>query len=442
MSKKNLLTIFSLLIVFAMVLSACAPAATPVPTQPAPVATQAPPPTQPPAPTNTTAPVATTAPEATATTASSPTPAPKQITFGYILVGPYNDSGWSQATYEGGQYVESKLPGTKMIYIDNAFSHQGTTPAQLAEQLLSQGANVIIFNSDSFMDDSNTFAAAHPDIPTIMLSGDQNWVEGQAYKNIPNMINIMGRMEYMKEIAGCAAVLTSQTGKIGFLGPLINSETRRLADSAFLGAQYCWTKVLNKDPKALTFNVIWIGNWFNIPGQTLDPSQVADQFFNTGYDVVISGIDTTEALAEAKKMTGAGKKVFAVPYDYHAACDQAPSVCLGVPYFNWGPALLKNISDIQAGTWKPHFEWNPPDWANFNSADSGAVGFNIGPALSADNTTKLQAFITALAGGLNLWTGPLNLQDGTAYLKAGEVATDQQVWYAPQLLEGMQGKSK
>jgi simple sugar transport system substrate-binding protein len=46
-----------------------------------------------------------------------------------------------------------------------------------------------------------------------------------------------------------------------------------------------------------------------------------------------------------------------------------------------------------------------------------------------------------LAGGLNLWTGPINLQDGTAYLANGEVATDQQVWYLPQLLEGMEGQS-
>jgi simple sugar transport system substrate-binding protein len=254
------------------------------------------------------------------------------------------------------------------------------------------------------------------------------------------MIDIMGRMEYMKEVAGCAAALTTQTGKIGFLGPLINSETRRLADSAFLGAKYCWTEVLKKNASDLTFSVTWIGNWFNIPGQTLDPTQVADDFYNNGFDVVISGIDTTEALIEAKKMTDAGKTVFAIAYDYKDGCAQAPTVCLGVPYFNWGPALLKNMQDIAAGTWKPHFEWNPPDWANFNSPDSGAVGFNIGQGLSASNATTLQKFITDLGGGLNLWTGPINLQDGTVYLKDGEVGTDQQIWYAPQLLEGMLGK--
>jgi simple sugar transport system substrate-binding protein len=61
--------------------------------------------------------------------------------------------------------------------------------------------------------------------------------------------------------------------------------------------------------------------------------------------------------------------------------------------------------------------------------------------LSADNSTKLDAFISKLAGGLNLWEGPINLQDGTTYLDSGKPATDQQIWYLPQLLEGMQGDS-
>ena len=73
--------------------------------------------------------------------------------------------------------------------------------------------------------------------------------------------------------------------------------------------------------------------------------------------------------------------------------------------------------------------------------DTSAVGFTKGPGLSADNSTKLDAFIAQLAGGLNLWTGPINLQDKTSYLTAGQVATDSQIWYLPQLLEGMQGDS-
>ena len=376
----------------------------------------------------------TAATNPTATTA-------KTFTIGMVLVGPYNDSGWSQATYEGGQYAVANIPNTKLIYVDNGFSHQGVTPAQLGEQLVAQGANLIIFNSDDFKDDSNIFAKAHPDIPTIMLSGDQSWVQGNNYLNIPNMVNIMPRAEYAKMIAGCAAALTTQTGQIGYLGPLINSETRRLASSAYLGAKYCWTNYLKKDPSTLKFKVTWIGYWFNEPGTTLDPSKVADDFFNSGYDVVMSGIDTTEALTEAKKLHDAGKTVWAVSYDYKNNCSTAPDVCLGVPYFNWGPGIKAQVQLAINGTFKQDWQWLPPDWTNINNPDTSATGFVKGQALSTSASSSIDTFITELAGGLNLWKGPLNLQDGTQYLADGVAATDQQIWYLPQLLQGMEGQS-
>ena len=64
-----------------------------------------------------------------------------------------------------------------------------------------------------------------------------------------------------------------------------------------------------------------------------------------------------------------------------------------------------------------------------------------GPALSEDAAATVDAFADELAGGLNLFAGPLNFQDGTPYLADGEEATDQQIWYLSQLLEGMEGLS-
>ena len=369
--------------------------------------------------------------------------ADEEFIFGMLLVGPYNDRGWSQAHHEAGLYVEEKLPGTKMIYIDkvNPADRPGTTPAQLAEELVSQGAKLIIFNSDDMKDSSTEFAKANPDVNVIMASGDQVWADGKAYDAMDNLSNIMGRMEYGKMIAGCAAALSSQTGKIGYLGPLINDETRRLASSAYLGAQYCWSNYLGNDPADLGFKVTWIGFWFNIPGVTSDPTQVADDFFNSGYDVVISGIDTTEAVTEAKKFAGEGKNVWAIPYDYLGSCDEGKEICLGVPYFNWGPDYLDAISSAVEGTWKSEFLWNGPDWTDINNADTSAIGFVKGDALSSEAASNVDKFIDELAGGKNLWVGRINLQDGSVYLAEGEVGTDQQVWYLPQLLEGMEGQS-
>jgi simple sugar transport system substrate-binding protein len=371
--------------------------------------------------------------------------APKEFVFGIVLVGPYNDHGWSEAHYISGRYAEKKAPGARMIYVDNVnpAAKPGVTVPQVVDDMLAKGARLIITTSDDFKDGTLEAAKKHPDLPIINVSGDHAWAQGRDHKAPPNESNFMGRMEYMKMVAGCAAALSSQTGKVGYLGPLVNDETRRLADSAFLGARYCWTTYGRKNPASLAFKVTWIGFWFNIPGQTLDPTKVADDFYTTGYDVVISGIDTTEALVEANKLTKAGKKVWAVPYDFKGACTEATAVCLGVPYFNWGPAYVKAITLVERGAYKQYWDWNGPDWKDINNADTSAVGFEKGPALSPAVGGRLSALIRGLGNrSIVLWKGPLKLQDGALYLKPGEVATDLQVWYMPQLLQGMEGPSK
>jgi len=365
----------------------------------------------------------------------------KQFVFGMLLVGPYNDHGWSQAHYDAGHYMEEKVPGAKMIYIDkvNPADRPGITIPQLVDDLVEKGAQLIIANSDDMKDGIREAALLHPKTYFIHVSGD-DVLTGKAPKNLSN---IMGRMEYGKMMAGFAAALTTQTGKIGYLGPLVNEETRRLVASCYLGARYAWEKVLNKDPKDLSFQVTWIGFWFNIPGVTSDPTQVAQNFVNTGYDVIISGIDTTESLVVARQKAQEGKKIWAIPYDYKGACSGAGEVCLGVPYFNWGPAYVNFVKAIMDGKWKQEWLWLGPDWKDINDSDTSMVGFLPGPALPQSVETSLDSFIKDLATGkVQLFKGPLDYQDGTPFLKAGEVASDQQVWYMKQLLKGMIGQSK
>lgn len=362
--------------------------------------------------------------------------------FGMVMVGPYNDNGWSQAHYEGGEYVIANVPDTEFIWIDkvNPADRPNVQVEQVVDDLVEQGAQLIITNSDDFKDGTRVAAQSHPDIPFIHISGD-DVLTGLAPDNLGN---IMGQMIYGKMVAGCAAALRTETGNIAYLGPLINDETRRLVNSAYLGATYCYNNLREDRPsEELAFEVTWIGFWFNIPGVTLDPTQVANDFINNGDDVLISGIDTTEALIEANKATEAGTEVYALPYDYINACDQAPDVCLGVPYFNWGPAYVNTIEEIKAGTWEPEWLWLPPDWGDLNNLDTSAIGFEFGPALTEEERATLDTFIEGLAtDSIVLWQGPLNFQDGTVFLEAGAAATEEQIWYMPQLLEGIEGASE
>ncbi len=361
--------------------------------------------------------------------------------FGLLLVGPANDHGWSQAHFEAGRELEKKLPGAKMIYIDkvNPVDRPGITIPMLVDDLVSKGAKLIIGNSDDMKDGMREAAIMHPEINFIHVSGD-DVLTGKA---TPNLSNLMGRMTYGKMMAGFVAAMTSQTGKIGYLGPLINAETRRLTAAAYLGARYAWTQVRKKKATDLKFKVSWIGFWFNIPGVTSDPTLVTNNFIDSGYDVVLSGIDTTEALVVAGQKRKEGKTVWAIPYDYKGACASAPEACLGVPYFNWIPGYSDMIGKAMTGKWQQQFLWLAPDWKAINNPDSSPVGFMTGKAMSDETKKALADFQKALGNGsLNLFVGPLNYQDGTTFLKNGEQATDDQIWNLPQLLKGMEGASK
>jgi len=135
--------------------------------------------------------------------------------------------------------------------------------------------------------------------------------------------------------------------------------------------------------------------------------------------------------------------VWSVPYDFEGACENAPDICLGVPYFNWGPAYLETVTAVLNGTWEQSWDWNAPNWDDLTDNDVTHVGWIDGPGLSADLKADLDEFIAGLASGdINVWAGPINLQDGTSYIADGAAATDEEIWYLPQLLEGMEGPSE
>lgn len=364
-----------------------------------------------------------------------------EFPFGLLMVGPANDHGWSQAHFEAGKTIEKNLPGAKMLYIDkvNPADRPGITIPTLVDDLVAKGAKLIIGNSDDMKDGIREAAAMHPEITFIHISGDDVLTK----KSGTNLSNLMGRMEFGKMMAGFTAAMASNTGKIAYLGPLDNAETRRLAASAYLGARYAWTEVLKKPASAFHFKINWIGFWFNIPGVTLDPTMVATNFIDSGYDVIISGIDTTEALVVAGQKKKEGKQVWAIPYDFQGACSAAPEACLGVPYFNWVPGYTTMIGAAMAGNLPQQFLWLGPDWTNINNPETSSVGFQEGQAMSESHRKALAKFQKGLAdGSINLFRGPLNFLDKTTFLKDGETASDSQIWNLAQLLEGIEGAAK
>ena len=70
--------------------------------------------------------------------------------------------------------------------------------------------------------------------------------------------------------------------------------------------------------------------------------------------------------------------------------------------------------------------------------------------MSEENAAQLDEFIADLAEyatnpfvpqSFALWRGPLSLQDGTELAAEGQLVDVLDVWYLPQLLQGMVGAS-
>ena len=184
MVSKKLFACLGVLVIFSMVLAACAPAAPAATEAPAaPAATEAP-----------AAPAATEAPAAPADTSGFQIPdvVDGKFNVGMVLIGPHDDGGWSQAHYEGLEYIKNNVDNVNVAYIENV--PEGADSEQVFRSLARKGFNMILGTSFGFGDPMEAVAAEFPDTMFIHLTGIKS--------NETNFGNLMGAMEDMKYLAG------------------------------------------------------------------------------------------------------------------------------------------------------------------------------------------------------------------------------------------------
>ena len=86
-----------------------------------------------------------------------------------VLIGPHDDGGWSQAHYEGLQYLCQNMPGTHIAYIE--LVPEGADSEQVFRSLSRKGFNFIIGTSFGYMDYMETVSKEFPDITYLHLTG-------------------------------------------------------------------------------------------------------------------------------------------------------------------------------------------------------------------------------------------------------------------------------
>ena len=107
----------------------------------------------------------------------------------------------------------------------------------------------------------------------------------------------------------------------------------------------------------------------------------------------------------------------------------APNAQLTSLTDEWGPYYISRVQAVLDGTWKPDNVWL--------GIKDGAV--KMAPYTNMPDDVKAMAEATEkkIAGGWNPFTGPINKQDGTPWLKDGEVAEDSALLQMNFYIEGI-----
>ncbi|OGO56363.1 MAG: BMP family ABC transporter substrate-binding protein [Chloroflexi bacterium RBG_16_69_14] len=316
-----------------------------------------------------------------------------------VLIGPHDDGGWSQAHYEGLQYLCQTMPDSNIAYIE--LVPEGADSEQVFRGLSRKGFDFIIGTSFGYMNYMETVAKEFPAITYLHLTG---------YKSSgTNFGNFFGAMEDFKYLAGMLAGSRAKKDgnpKIGYMATFPIPEEIRLGNAIMLGVkQTC--------PEC-TMDIRFINTWH-------DPQKeraAADSLFAAGADVVFTGADTP-AVADAALAKGK----WAVTYDHPTSCKN--DACLTAPYWIWGPEYVRIAKQVQAKTYKAGYEYFDAD-----SKAMGLYGFMAGETpqkgvadLPAEDLTKVKDTLAKMLAGsfgrFDVFAGPIKDNTGKQILAAG-----------------------
>jgi len=268
-----------------------------------------------------------------------------------VLIGPHDDGGWSQAHYEGLEYVGANVENVNVAYIENV--PEGTESEQVFRSLSRKGFDLIFGTSFGFMDPMEIVAAEFPDTTYIHISGYKS--------NGTNFGNLFGAMENMKYLAGMLAGARAKADgnpKVGYMATFPIPEEIRLGNAIALG--------MKETCPECTLDVRWINTWHD----PIIEKEAAASLFDAGSQVVFTGADTP-AVADVAQEKGK----WGVTYDWSGSCKV--DACLTAPYWTWGPVYAGIAQGLIDGTYK--VGW---DYFDADSGGMGLYGFMEGEELT------------------------------------------------------------
>ena len=310
---------------------------------------------------------------------------------GFVYVGPIGDGGWTYEHNKGRLAVEEALgDALETVYVENVA--EGPDAERVMTQMALDGADLIFTTSFGYMDATINTAAKFPNVKFEHATG---------YKRSDNVSTYSARFYEGRAIQGHIAGKMTKSNIIGYIASYPIPEVIRGINSAFIHA-----RKVNPD---VEFKIIWAYTWF-------DPAKEADAakaLIEQGADVVLQHTDSTAPQAAAQE---AGNVV-----TFGQASDMgqyAPFPRVSSIIDDWAPYYIARTKAVMDGTWESKDTWD--------GIGAGMVGIGeITDAVPADVKAEALALKDAIASGeYHPFTGPLNKQDGSAWLAEGEVADD------------------
>ena len=303
----------------------------------------------------------------------------------FVYIGPTGDHGWTYAHDQGANYVQDQLGDGVVITRIESVAENSDSERVITS--LARKNDIIFTTSFGYMEPTIKVAARYPDVKFEHATG---------YKRpTDNISTYSARFYEGRHVIGKIAGRVSETNIIGYIASFPIPEVIRGINAAFLAA-----RSVNPD---MQIKIVWVYTWFD-PGKEADAARA---LIAQGADIIMQHTDSTAPMTVAEEL---GVRAFGQASDMSA---WGPVAHLTSIIDEWGPYYAARVQAVADGTWT--------ETDTFDGVPEGMVEF--APFGQMPDEVKLEAEMTILDlefGDVHPFTGPINRQDGSAWLAEGE----------------------
>ena len=191
---------------------------------------------------------------------------------------------WSGAQDRAGKRIAEKYPNVKYVYRENVSPDQSVP---FAEELIAQGANIVVGNAEFMGLPLAEIADKYPDVYFGSIVASDLTTKR-------NFIRLFPRQYQALYLEGLIAGALTQTGNIGIVSAFPNVQVIRRTAGFYLGVKEA-ARILNKD---VNVYVKYAGDWY-LPTEEADiANSLVDQY---KVDVITQQTDSGSPLDVATK---------------------------------------------------------------------------------------------------------------------------------------------